>query len=99
MRWPGEGAATWSMNSEKTEDYQVSVCYASGTPGSQLAVACGRSSVRGATVVTQGLYDDPLTNYERISFDGVIRLPAGANQIRLQLSAPQPAEALRVRGI
>src|SRR4030081_1112868 len=68
MRWPGEGAATWSMNSEKTEDYQVSVCYASGAAGSQLAVVCGRSSVRGATVVTQGLYNDPLTNYERISF-------------------------------
>src|SRR5436190_2983500 len=55
MRWLGAGSATWSVNSEKTEDYQVSLCYASGAPGSQLAVVCGRSSVRGATVVTQGL--------------------------------------------
>jgi len=99
MRWLGAGAATWSMNSEKTEDYQVAACYASGAPGSQLAVVCGRSSVRGATVVTQGPYDDPLTNYERISFDGVIRLQAGANQVRLQLSGPQRDEAMRVRGI
>jgi len=99
IRWLGDGAATWSMNSEKTEDYQVSVCYASGAAGSQLTVACGRSSVRGAMVVTKGLYDDPLTNYERISFDGVIRLQARANQVRLQLSAPQRAEAMRVRGI
>src|SRR6266849_10878762 len=99
MRWLGAGSARWSMNSEKTEDYQVSACYASGAPGSQLAVACGRSSVRGATLVTQGLYDDPLTNYERISFDGAIRLQAGANQVRLQLSAPQRDEAMRVRGI
>src|SRR5437660_1066247 len=89
MRWLGAGSATWSVNSEKTEDYQVAACYASGAPGSQLAVVCGRSSVRGATVVTQGPYDDPLTNYERISFDGLIRLQAGANQVRLQLSAPQ----------
>src|SRR5260370_25503972 len=99
MRWLGAGSATWSMNSEKTEDYQVTACYASGAPGSQLAVACGRSSVRGATVVTQGLYDDPLTNYERISFDGVIRLQAGGDQVRLQLCAPQPGEGMRVRGI
>src|SRR5260370_36679009 len=98
MRWLGAGSATWSMNSEKTEDYQVAVCHASGSAGSQLAVVCGRSSVRGATVVTQGLYDDPLTNYERISFDGVMRLQAGSNQVTLQLSAPQSGEARRVRG-
>ena len=77
MRWLGAGSATWSANSEKTEDYQVAVCYASGSAGSQLAVVCGRSSVRDGTVVTQGLYNAPLTNYERISFDGAIRLRAG----------------------
>src|SRR5260370_38055795 len=98
MRWLGAGSATWSMNSEKTEDYQVAACYASAATGSQLAVVCGRSSVRGATVVTQGLYDDPLTNYERISFGGVIPLRAGSNQVTLQLSAPQGGEAMRGRG-
>src|SRR5260221_5411799 len=95
MRWLGAGSATWSMNSEKTEDYQVAACYASGAPGSQLAVVCGRSSVRGATVVTRGLYDDPLTNYDRISFDGVIRLQAGADPVRLQADAPPQAEGIR----
>jgi len=99
MRWLGAGSATWSMNSEKTEDYQAGICYASGSAGSQLAMVCGRSSVRSATVVTQGFYDHPLTNYERISFDGVIRLREGPNQLTLQLSDPQPGEAMRVRGI
>ncbi len=99
MRWLGAGSATWSVNSGKTEDYQVAACYASGSAESQLAVVCGLSSVRGATVVTRGPYDHPLTNYERISFDGVIRLRAGPNQVSLQLSAPQQDEAMRVRGI
>src|SRR5260370_18264666 len=59
IRWLGAGSATWSVNSEKTEDYQVAACYASGAPGSQLAVVCGRSSLRKATLVTQGVYSDP----------------------------------------
>ena len=50
-------------------------------------------------MLTQGLYDDPLTNYERITFDGAIRLRAGSNQVTLQLSAPQRDDAMRVRGI
>src|SRR5260370_39830643 len=62
MRWLGAGSATWSVNSEKPEDYQVAVCYASGSAGSELGVVCGGSSVRGATVVTRGPYDHPLTN-------------------------------------
>lgn len=105
-QWTGTGSAVWSVPAAHAEDYEVAVCYASGSPGSRFDVVCGNSRISAQTELTRGLFEmrdgvpeSNLNNVERIYLPGTIRLTEGPNEIRLRMTDAKPGEALRLRSL
>ena len=113
IRWVGRGSITWRVRVRQSGDYEAALCYAALTSGAKLEVISrgGRSKITGTVHKTTGPFEDRqiseegplrtryLRNYERVSLDGVLYLPAGISEITILVTEPESGEVMDFRAM
>ena len=111
MRWVGQGSITWQVKAPKSGDYEVALCYASLSDGSQFEVVSGNSTITGKVHKTVGMFMDRRTsqtlpiyrsyleNYERVRLDGTLHLIAGMSEITIRVTEATSGEVMQFHSL
>ena len=82
--WSGPGSVAWQVSVASPGRYRAALCYSAPAHEPAFEIVAGGTKIAGTLPPTDGIYEDPGLNFERVVLQDDLTLGAGETEIVLR---------------